>query len=46
MAARMWPGTGEDLVYGTYNYLDLTPLGRQEDEHGRSWLRHHDKYGA
>jgi predicted dithiol-disulfide oxidoreductase (DUF899 family) len=37
---------GEDLLYGTYNYLDLTPLGRQEDRDGRSWLRHHDKYGT
>lgn len=44
---------GADLLVGTYNYLDLTPLGRQEDWEeppGRSdspfmaWLRHHDKY--
>jgi predicted dithiol-disulfide oxidoreductase (DUF899 family) len=46
-------GRGLDLLLGTYNYLDLTPLGRQEDWEeppGRSnspfmaWLRHHDKY--
>ncbi len=45
---------GLDLLIGTYNYLDLTPLGRQEDWEepaGRSnspmmaWVRHHDKYG-
>ncbi|MGH8728982.1 MAG: DUF899 domain-containing protein [Burkholderiales bacterium] len=47
-------GRGLDLLVGTYNYLDLTPLGRQEDWEqppGRSdgpfmaWLRHHDRYG-
>jgi Predicted RNA polymerase sigma factor containing a TPR repeat domain len=41
---------GTDLLVGTYNYLDLTPLGRQEDWEeppGRSdspflaWVRHH-----
>jgi predicted dithiol-disulfide oxidoreductase (DUF899 family) len=46
---------GTDLFSGTYNWLDLTARGRQEDwEHppGRSngplmsWLRHHDKYGS
>jgi predicted dithiol-disulfide oxidoreductase (DUF899 family) len=46
---------GLDLLVGTYNYLDLTPLGRQEDWEeppGRSnspfmaWVRHHDKYGT
>jgi len=44
---------GTDLLAGTYNYLDLTLLGRQEDWEeptGRSnsafmaWLRHHDRY--
>ena len=36
---------GLDLFLNTYNFLDHTPLGRQEE--GRSameWLRHHDKY--
>lgn len=39
---------GLDLLIGTYNYLDLTPLGRQEAEepHVMAWLRHHDKYHA
>lgn len=37
---------GGDLLIGTYNYLDLTPLGRQEDEleFPQQWWRHHDKY--
>lgn len=44
---------GADILVGTYNYLDLTPLGRQEDweePKGRSdgpmmsWLRRHDQY--
>jgi predicted dithiol-disulfide oxidoreductase (DUF899 family) len=42
-----------DTLIGTYTYLDLTPLGRQEDWEqpaGRgdgpamSWLRRHDEY--
>ncbi len=45
---------GGDLLIGTYNYLDLTPLGRQEgrdgtrdlDGLGDSWVRHHDRYGV
>jgi predicted dithiol-disulfide oxidoreductase (DUF899 family) len=46
---------GCDLLVGTYNWLDLTARGRQEDweqPHGRSdsplmgWLRHHDRYGT
>jgi predicted dithiol-disulfide oxidoreductase (DUF899 family) len=44
---------GGDLLIGTYNWLDLTARGRQEDWEqppGRgdvpfmSWLRHHDRY--
>ncbi len=27
-------GRGVDILLGTYNYLDLTPLGRQEDWEG------------
>ncbi len=36
---------GGDLLIGTYNYLDLTPKGRNEvnPEH-IGWVRHHDKY--
>jgi predicted dithiol-disulfide oxidoreductase (DUF899 family) len=44
-----------DMLDGTYNWLDLTARGRQEDWEkppGRSdspplgWLRHHDRYGT
>jgi predicted dithiol-disulfide oxidoreductase (DUF899 family) len=35
---------GGELLLGTFNYLDLTPLGRQEDEGIMSWVRLHDKY--
>ncbi|WP_224242783.1 DUF899 domain-containing protein [Hyalangium gracile] len=37
---------GLDLLITTYNYLDLTPLGRQEEglPPGMPWLRHHDRY--
>ncbi len=44
---------GTDLLLGTFNYLDLTALGRQEDweqpagrsdGRGRTWLRRHDEY--
>jgi predicted dithiol-disulfide oxidoreductase (DUF899 family) len=39
---------GLDILIGAYNYLDLTPLGRQEEglKYGMAWVRHHDKYGA
>jgi predicted dithiol-disulfide oxidoreductase (DUF899 family) len=36
---------GLDLPLNTYNFLDFTPLGRQEED-GRvqAWIRHHDQY--
>ncbi len=39
---------GLDLLINTYNYLDLTPLGRQEenDPRGMMWVRHHGRYPA
>jgi predicted dithiol-disulfide oxidoreductase (DUF899 family) len=47
---------GTDLLNGTFNYLDLTALGRQEpweEPPGRSWLpasgwwwRRHDEHGG
>jgi predicted dithiol-disulfide oxidoreductase (DUF899 family) len=38
---------GLDLLVGTYNFLDLTPKGRDEAglAHTMAWVRHHDKYG-
>jgi len=45
---------GLELLDGTYNYLDLTPFGQQEDWEDSpegwpqtptyGWLRHHDRY--
>ena len=37
---------GLDILVGTYNMLDLTPKGRDEDElpWTMAWVRHHDKY--
>ena len=36
---------GLDLFLNTYNFLDHTPLGRQEEKgNPMAWLRHHDKY--
>ncbi len=47
-------GRGTDLFSSTYNYLDLTPLGRQEgwgrtpdlNQQGKNWIRHHDRYDS
>jgi predicted dithiol-disulfide oxidoreductase (DUF899 family) len=37
---------GLDMLLGTYNFLDLVPKGRDEDdlEFTMSWVRHHDRY--
>jgi predicted dithiol-disulfide oxidoreductase (DUF899 family) len=37
---------GIDLLNTTYNFLDLTPKGRDEEHLGapQAWLRHHDRY--
>ena len=37
---------GLDILVGTYNLLDLTPRGRDEDglAFSMAWVRHHDKY--
>ena len=36
---------GLDQLVGTYNFLDLTPKGRDEDpENTMSWVRRHDQY--
>ena len=34
---------GLDLLVGAYNYLDLTPKGRNEEQI-MEWVRHHDRY--
>jgi len=37
---------GVDILVGTYNWLDLTPKGRDEDglAFTMAWVRHHDRY--
>jgi predicted dithiol-disulfide oxidoreductase (DUF899 family) len=37
---------GLDALIGTYQYLDLTPKGRDEDglDFSMAWVRHHDRY--
>lgn len=36
---------GLDGFLNTYNLLDVSPLGRhEEDAPGQSWIRHHDRY--
>jgi predicted dithiol-disulfide oxidoreductase (DUF899 family) len=39
-------GRGVEVMMHTYNFLDLTPLGRKEDElsYPMEWVRHHDRY--
>jgi predicted dithiol-disulfide oxidoreductase (DUF899 family) len=38
---------GIDLLNTTYNFLDLTAKGRDENpDHAQDWVRHHDKYRA
>jgi predicted dithiol-disulfide oxidoreductase (DUF899 family) len=38
---------GLDMLLSTYNYLDLTPMGRHENDlpYPMAWIRHHDRYG-
>jgi predicted dithiol-disulfide oxidoreductase (DUF899 family) len=40
-------GRGLDILIGSYNYLDMAPLGRDEDglAFSMAWVRHHDQYG-
>jgi predicted dithiol-disulfide oxidoreductase (DUF899 family) len=36
---------GLDILVGAYNFLDVTPLGRQEGKsEGMDWVRRHDEY--
>jgi len=39
-------GRGLDILLGAYNYLDMTPKGRDEDglAFSMAWIRHHDRY--
>ena len=33
------------MLISTYNWLDLTPKGREENS-AMSWVKFHDQYGA
>ncbi|MGH8708570.1 MAG: DUF899 domain-containing protein [Burkholderiales bacterium] len=35
---------GVEAMMGTYNLLDLTPKGRDEEAGPMNWVRHHDRY--
>jgi predicted dithiol-disulfide oxidoreductase (DUF899 family) len=35
---------GIDLLNTAYNYIDLTPKGRDEDGRTQFWVRRHDEY--
>jgi predicted dithiol-disulfide oxidoreductase (DUF899 family) len=38
---------GLDILLGAYNFIDMTPKGRDEEgitPHPMSWVRHHDRY--
>jgi predicted dithiol-disulfide oxidoreductase (DUF899 family) len=39
-------GRGVEVMMGAYSLMDLTPLGRSEDDvaHKMNWVRHHDRY--
>ena len=39
-------GRGVEAMMGTYDLLDLTPKGRDEDDlpYTMAWVRHHDRY--
>lgn len=41
-------GRGLDILLNTYNFLDFTPKGRDEDglPHPMAWVRHHDRYAS
>ena len=47
---------GDEMVGGVYSYLDITPLGRQEEwedspegypqSAAHAWVKRHDEYDA
>jgi len=36
---------GVDMMNGAYQYLDLTPKGRDEGDRNQYWVRRHNEYG-
>lgn len=41
-------GRGLDILNMAYNLLDMTPMGRHEDDlpYAQAWVRRHDSYGT
>jgi predicted dithiol-disulfide oxidoreductase (DUF899 family) len=39
-------GRGVELMMGAYDFLDISPVGRDEDglPYAMDWVRHHDRY--
>ena len=39
-------GRGVEMMMHTYRFLDITPMGRNEDElpYTMAWVKHHDRY--
>lgn len=37
---------GIDIVNGTYNFIDMTPKGRDEGDMPQRWVQRHDEYPA
>lgn len=39
-------GRGVELMMGAYDFLDISPVGRDEDglPYAMEWVRHHDRY--
>jgi predicted dithiol-disulfide oxidoreductase (DUF899 family) len=37
-------GRGLDMMLGVYNWLDITPKGRNEEGNMMGWMRRHDEY--
>lgn len=35
---------GLDILIGTYNFIDLTPIGRNEQHGMQDWMKRHDTY--
>jgi predicted dithiol-disulfide oxidoreductase (DUF899 family)/uncharacterized damage-inducible protein DinB len=42
-------GRGLDILLTAYNFIDMTPKGRDEEgmmPHAMAWVRHHDRYAG
>lgn len=37
---------GAEILLNTFDFLDFTPLGRQEEKGIFNWVRRHDMYGT